>query len=100
MTSADFFFAGQQTGFEDYFDRALVRGLDDVPQFAQQIAVVAVLEPADIDDHIDFLGAVVDRHLGFKSFRVGVRRSEGKANHCSDLHSTVLEEMTSLYDPG
>ena len=49
FASADFLLICQQAGFQNYLDRPLVGGLDHVAKLAQNIFVLAVLEPADID---------------------------------------------------
>ena len=73
---ADFFRVREQAGFDNDFDRSFVGGLDDIAEFAQNIFVVAVLVPADVDDDINLLRVVVDGGFSFKPLCVGVSRSE------------------------
>src|SRR5439155_23047510 len=65
----------------------------------QHIIVIAVLQTPEIDDHVDFLRAVVDRGFGFEPLGVGVRRSERKADDRGHLHSAAAKQMASLNHP-
>ena len=43
LAGGDLFVLGQQASLEDGLDRALVRRLDDIPQLAQDVSVIAPL---------------------------------------------------------
>ena len=81
------------------FTVPFVRGFHHVAQFAQNIFVVAVLEPADVEDDINFLRAVVNGRLGFKTFRVAGHRAEREADGAGDLHIAAFQKMARGGDP-
>src|SRR5439155_994178 len=65
----------------------------------QHIIVIAVLQTPEIDDHVDFLRAVVDRGFGFEPLGVGVRRSERKADDRRHFYVAAVKQMASLNHP-
>ena len=90
----------EQAGFQDDLHRPFVRGLHHVAQFAQDIFVVAVLEPADVEDDIDFVRAIVDGRLGFKTFRIRRHRAQRKADDAGNLDARTFQAMAGPSDPG
>ena len=100
LAGADLFLRREQAGFQDDLHRPFVRGLHHVAQFAQDIFVIAVLEPADVEDDIDFVRAIVDGRLGFKTFRIRRHRAERKADDTGNLDARTFQEMAGPSDPG
>ena len=95
----DFFVVRKEAGFDDDLDRPFGGGLDDIAQFAQNIGVVAILETADIHDHIDLLRVVVDGGFGFKPFCVGVGRPEWETDDRCHFDVAAIQKMTCLNHP-
>ena len=96
---ADFFRVREQAGFDNDFDRPFGGGLDDIAQFAQNIFVVAVFEPADVNDDIDLLRAVVDGGFGFEPFCVGVGRAERETDDRRHFDVGAIKKMAGLSHP-
>ena len=80
LAGQDFFLARQQMSFQHGLDRAFVGGFHDVPHFAQDITRVTVLEPAEIDDQINLVRAVVHGNLRLVTLGVRVPRAQGKTD--------------------
>ena len=59
----DEFVIRQQAGFKDDFHRAFLGGFHHVAQLADNVAMIAVLEAANVHDHVDLRGAVRDRQV-------------------------------------
>lgn len=91
---------GEQAGFEDHLDGDALGSLDDVAQFAENEAVIAFLQPTDIEDHVNFLGAEIDEGFSFVTFGVGVRGAEWEADDGGDEHAGVFETGGGEGDAG
>ena len=96
LSGQDDFLTREQPGFHDDLHRALIRHLDEVAQLAENISPVAVLEPARVQHHVEFLRAAVDGGLGFVAFHVGVHRAEWEPDKAGHFHAAVFKEVTSL----
>ena len=93
FAGGDLFIPREQAGFEDHFDDSIVRGFDDVAEFAKQGSMIPLFEPANIDDDIHLVRTVVDGGLGLKAFHVGFHRAQRKADHGDYFQVGVLEQL-------
>ena len=100
LAGVNFFLPGEQAGFEDDFHRPFVRRLHHVAQLAKNVFVIAVLEPAKVEDDINFLRAIVNGRLGFKTFHVARHGAQRKAHRAGDLDAGAFQKMAGLSDPG
>ena len=92
LAGEDFFVAGQQICFEDGFDGPFVGSFGDVPHFAKHILDIAVLEPAQVDDEINFVRAVIHGDLRFVTLGIGIGRAQRKADERDDLDFAFLQQ--------
>ena len=61
----DDLFVAEIAGLDDDFHPPIVGRLDDIADFADDVAVIAVDEPSEVHHHVDLIGAVVHGGLGF-----------------------------------
>ena len=104
FAGADFFLLREQAGFEDDFHRPLVRSLHHVAQFAQDIFVVASLEPAEVEDDINLLRAIVNGGLGFKALShrrtwrpVGNRQRNRPSRRCRPENGALATTQRTVH---
>lgn len=74
--------AGLNDDLEDAFVSA---SLLDEPDFPSNIWVAALLQPADVDDHVNFISAVFNGLLGLEDLNFGRRISKGEADDCGNF---------------
>lgn len=91
FAGADFFFVCQQAGFQNRFYGAFLGGFGDVAQFAQDVAVVAVLEAANVDDEIDFLGAGIEGGFDFKALDIGFHCAERESDDAGGFDCAAFQ---------
>ena len=82
---AKLFFKGKQAGFEDHFDDGSggMRELDDaVDVLADGLVVggLAGFEQADVEDHVDVVGAVLEDAGGLVALGAGEGGAQGEAD--------------------
>ena len=80
---------------EDAALAALLHGLD----LSQEIVPLLILHPADVDDHVDLVGAVTDGVLCLKDLYSGGGVSVGEADDRTDLQ-VVAHVFGGLADIG
>ncbi len=93
---ASIFSSREQCGFENDFDKAFVCRFHDIAQFAQHKILIAILEPPNIEDYIDFRRAIVDGRFCFEALRVRVHRTQRKTDDGTNLQLCVLQKGISL----
>src|SRR6266404_2878286 len=83
LTGAHFFVVSQQRGFDDHFagDAVFMRDLDDRMNVVLDQTIVAALQRADINYHVDFARTIHDRSAGFVGFHIRQGRAQRKSNH-------------------
>ena len=59
----------------------------------QHVVVVAALEAPDVDDHVDFLGAVADGLAGLHALDVRGVGPQGKADHRAGQHAAAAQAV-------
>ena len=63
-------------------------------------AVIAALQGADVDDHVNFARAVHDRSARFVGFHVGQGRAQGKSDNGADGDTAALQLTGRYAHPG
>ena len=88
FTRNPLFVFGKKTRFDDHFQQSasLVRDPRQFFDFRFDECVVFRFQRADVDDHVDFLCAELQRLPRLKTFRARTR-PQGKTNNRSDLHA-------------
>ena len=80
----DLFLIRQQAGLDDHLQQLTAAVRLHRTNLLQNLIVQAVLDPADVDDHVDFIGAVFHRVGRFEAFYRGGRIAVGEADHRAD----------------
>ena len=81
------FLVGQQAGLDDDLQELALAVLLDGLDLFEQIVPALILDPADVDDHIDLGRAVLDGSFSLKRLAFGVHSAEGEANDAADRHA-------------
>lgn len=91
------FFAAEAGGFEDDFDDA-IGAFGDFGDFAVEFFAFALLEPALINDDVEFVGSVFGGVLGFVEFDCGGLGAGGEADDGADFGLFVVELFFGVAD--
>ena len=81
LTHLYLFFIGEQAGFDDNFEYMTRAGSLYGFYLGEQVVISLILEPADIDNHINLVRAVFYCVLCFKAFRCRCGITVGKADN-------------------
>ena len=81
------FLVGQQAGLDDDLQHLVAHSSLDGGNVIADVVVLLVLQPADVDDHIDLGRAVLDGSFSLKRLAFGVHSAEGEANDAADRHA-------------
>ena len=102
---AEFFFEGEEAGFEDDFDDGAgsVGEFDDAANVLADgfvISGLAGFEEADVEDHVDVVGAEFEDASGFIAFGGGEGGTQGEADDDANWNACSGEGGTGERDPG
>jgi hypothetical protein len=105
LGGAEFFFEGEEAGFEDDLDDGAlgVGQFDDAADVLTDSFVVgglAGLEEADVEDHVEVVRAVLEDAGGLVALGAGERGSKGKAKDDADGDAGSGEGGGGERDPG
>jgi hypothetical protein len=105
LRGAEFFFEGEQTGFEDDFDDGAlgVREVDDATDVLTDGFVVSGLagfEEADVEDHVDVVCALFENTSGFVALGGGEGGTQGETDDDTDGDAGATEGSGGYGDPG
>src|SRR5690606_6560723 len=62
--------------------------------------VLVALQPADVYDHVELGGPLLDRPLGFEDLGGGRGRAVGETHHRADLHAGAFQLLGAEGDVG
>ncbi|MPM71764.1 hypothetical protein SDC9_118735 [bioreactor metagenome] len=90
-----FFIIRQQRRLNDHFEErvTLMGGLRHCADIIGHRQIVATLYGANINDHIHFLSALLNCHLGLIGFRSRTGGAKREANDRAHLYITALEQF-------
>ncbi len=96
--AARFLIVVEQRCFENHFaDRAAVHcGVDDGSDVAIDDVILAALERADVDDHVDFGRAIANRTARFERFGFAHVRPEWKADYRANFDRGTAEQTRAV----
>jgi hypothetical protein len=102
---AKFFFEGEKAGFEDNFDdgAVAVSEFDDATDILADSFVVgrlAGLEQANVEDHVDIMGAELKNASGFVALGGGEGGTQGEADDHADGDAGAAEGGVGDANPG
>ncbi len=105
LGGAEFFFEGEEAGFEDDFDDGAlgVGEFDDAADVLADGFVVGGLagfEEADVEDHVDVVCAVLEDANGFVALGGGEGGTQGEADDDADGDAGAVEGSGGEGDPG
>ena len=105
LAGAEFFFEGEEAGFEDDFDdgSGAVGQLDystDVLLDGFVVGGLAGFEQADVHDHVDVVGSVLEDADGFVAFGAGEGGTQGEADDYAYGDAGAGEGGGGEGDPG
>ena len=83
----DLLVVGQQAGLDDDLQHLVAHSSLDGGNVIADVVVLLVLQPADVDDHIDLGRAVLDGSFSLKCLAFGVHSAEGETNDTADRHA-------------
>ena len=89
----------QAGAFEDHLHRTAACRRDDTGDVGPDGIAFPVLQPPDIDHHVDLGSAIGDRQGGLVGLGVHVGGAKGEADHCGDPDATPLQHITRLGHP-
>src|SRR5574340_208324 len=97
-----FFFVGEQRGLEDDLDQrtALVGGFDHAANVTGDHFQVAGFERADVEHHVDFGGALVQRVLRLEHLHVRGGGAQGEADLRAVLYIRAFQQLSGQRHPG
>jgi hypothetical protein len=101
-TSAHLLVIGQESRL-DYDLADDVRFMSDFGDAAYILldcTIVAALEGADVDNHINLASAIKNRTPRFVSLHIAKRCAEREADHCADWNARALQVARSRANPG
>ena len=89
---------GQQAGLDDDLQDLIAHSLLDGADVLAHGVVLAVLQAADVDDHIHLGCTVLDGGLGLKGLGSGVHRTQREADHTAhrDAACHVLDGLLHI----
>src|SRR5256714_13128721 len=101
QTRAHLLLVGQQGRLDDRLDEhaLLVRRLDDRAYVVLDGAVVAALQSADVDDHVNLARAVENCTPGLVSLHVRQSRAQRKADDRAHGHARPAQDTRRLLHP-
>ena len=85
LAQLDLLRLGEQAGFHDHLEDAALAGGFDSLDLGQHLIPPLILHPADVDHHVDLVGAVADGVLGLKDLDGGGRVAVGETDDGADL---------------
>ena len=92
----DFFFFGQQTGFDDDFQKLTFAGGLHSGDFRSDGVPLAVLGPADVDDHVHFVRSVIYGIAGHEALGGSGIVAVGEADDGADGQFTIYIFLSLL----
>ena len=94
----DLLVVGQQAGLDDDLQHLVAHSSLDGGNVIADVVVLLVLQPADVDDHIDLGRAVLDGSFSLKCLALGVHSAEGEADDTADRHAArhVLDGLLDV----
>ena len=104
LGGAEFFFEGEEAGFEDDFDDGAV-GVGEFDYAADVLADgvvvrgLAGLEETDVEDHVDVVGALLKDSSSFVAFGGGEGGTQGEADDDADGDAGAVEGGGGDGDP-
>jgi hypothetical protein len=93
--------AGASRGKERGFNDHLADGFAGMASLDHQLNVLAHgnqilgLQRSDVQDHVNFVGAIHNTGLSFKGFRFTKGRPKGKTNYCADHDGRIRQNTAS-----
>ena len=83
----DLLVVGQQAGLDDDLQHLVAHSSLDGGNVIADVVVLLVLQPADVNDHIDLGRAVLDGCFSLKGLAFGVHSAKGEADDAADRHA-------------
>lgn len=80
----DFLFFRKIAGFHDDLQDMAAGSFLHLPDFIGHIGEISLLQGANMDDHVDFIGAVCYGRVGLRDFGRGAAVSQRKSHHRAD----------------
>ncbi len=98
LAHGDLLLVGQQAGLDDNLQDLVAAGSLQGLDLVQDLVMVAGLQIADIDHHIDLVSAVGDSVLGLELLHSGGVVAVGEADNGADSHLVTYVLLGSLYE--
>ena len=100
FAGASLFGVGEQAGFEDDFAEGVrrVADVDDRLDVGEDGGVVAGFERADVEDHVNFAGAIANGGAGFGGFGFGEVGAEWETDDGANFDRRGLQECGGQTD--
>jgi len=97
---ADFFIIGEEARLEDNFDGAAAGSPDNLAQLMENISIVSLLEPADVEHGVDFPGAVGSGGFCLDALGSCGHGAQREAHGGGDCDARSLEQPAGVGNPG
>ena len=89
----------EKTSLHNNLEDALIAtSLLDLPDLFADAIKIALLQPPDVNNHINLISSVLNGLTCLEYLNLGCRVAEGETNHCRDLDLGMLKENLGLLD--
>ena len=94
----DLLLLGQQAGLDNDLEDLIAHGSLDGGNVIADIVILFVLQPADVDDHIDLGRAVLNGGSGLKGLAGSVHGAQRETDHAADRYAArhILDRLLDI----